>query len=288
MENLKELGLLSSETIALLNKANLNWNVKTEKLVTESGLETDSIAIVREDTNKILGIHKDGYHAVQNHEVLELLMSLSKMSGYELHRGGFMKDGALIYFQLKTTDLKIGTDLIKGYATGINSHNGTTSLGLGHSNVTISCMNTFHQAYKSLEHKIKHTKNMQSKIDVLAYQLEDVIKQEDLVYKKIHRLNEIEIDSKLKDLVLRTFLDVNKNDSLGELSTRKTNIMNDLVHNIEHQTKEKGQNLWGLFSGITRYTTHGIKGTEIENKLSGIYGKKDNLVFNLLTADMEF
>lgn len=288
MENLKELGLVSFETIQLLNKANLNWNVKSEKLVTESGLHTDSIAIVREDTNTILGIHKDGYHPVQNSELMETLMLLSEKSGYELHRGGFMKNGELVYAQLKTNDLKIGTDLVKGYATAINSHNGTKSFALGNSNVTISCMNTLHMAFKQLEFKIKHTKNMQSKIDLLTYQLENVIKQEELVFKKIHRLNEIEIDSKLRDLVLRTFLDVNKNDSLGELSTRKTNIMNDLVHNVEHQTKEKGENLWGLLSGVTRYTTHGIKGTEIENKLSGIYGKKDNLVFDLLTADMEF
>lgn len=288
MENLKELGLVSFETIQLLNKANLNWNVKTEKLVTESGLETDSIAIVREDTNKILGIHKDGYHAVQNSELMELIMSLSKLSGYELHRGGSFREGKNVYVQLKTNDLKIDTDLIKGYATAINSHDGSKSFAIGSSSCTISCMNTYHQAFKQLEFKIKHTKNMQTKIDLLAYQLENVVKQEELVFKKIHRLNDIEIDSKLRDLVLRTFLDVNKNDSLGELSTRKINIMTDLNHNIDHQTKEKGQNLWGLFSGVTRYTTHGIKGTEIENKLSGIYGKKDNLVFDLLTADMEF
>lgn len=286
MENfMNELGLVSNDNIAILNKAKLNWNVRTEALVTVSGIATESVAIVREDTNEILGIHKDGYHAVQNSEVLDLMSKLSDLTGAKLHRGGAMKSGALVYFQLETNTLRIGTDLVQGYATGINSHNGSTSLGIGPSSVTISCMNTFYMAYRELAHKIKHTKNMQSKIDELAKQFDKVVEFEKDSFEKIRRLSEVHIDPKLKDLVMAQFLALDKQEKLGDLSTlstRKSNILSEVEQNILHQTAEKGQNLWGLFSGFTRYTTHGLKGSEIENKLTGNYGKKENKVFDLL------
>ncbi len=42
----------------------------------------------------------------------------------------------------------------------------------------------------------------------------------------------------------------------------------------------KGENLWGLFSGITHYTTHKLKGNADENKLFGIYGNREREVFS--------
>jgi hypothetical protein len=283
--NLSELGLVSTETINLLNKANLNWEVKAERLITVSGLETENIAIVRQDTRQILGVHKDSYVPVQNSEMYEMLQKLAGLTGHELHTGGEMKGGRLVYGQLKTNDLKLGQDIVKGYATAINSHDGTVSYGLGSSTTTISCMNTFHSAYKQVEFKIKHTKNMQSKIDLLAMQLESVVNQEKQTFETIKRLSEVEIDPKLKNLVLSRFLQLGKEERLSDLSTlstRKQNIMAEIEANIFHQTSDKGQNLWGLFSGFTRYTTHSVKGSEIENKLAGIYGKREMEVFAVL------
>lgn len=291
MENFaQELGLVSNENIAILNKAGLNWKVSTQPLITTSGLFTDSIAIVREDTQTILGVHKEGYHAVQNSEVLELMSKLSDLTGAKLHRGGSLKKGALIYFQLETNALKLGTDKVQGYATGVNSHNGTVSLGIGPSSITISCANTFYMAYKALEHKVKHTKNMSAKIDALALQFDKVVEFEKESFEKIKKLSEVQIDPKLRDLVMARFLELGKEERLGDLttlSTRKTNILSEINENIAHQTNDKGMNLWGLFSGFTRYTTHTVKGSEIENKLVGTYGKKENEVFNMLVETVK-
>lgn len=284
---LQKMGITTSNKAEILNKANLNWNVKTEKLVTESGLMTDNIAIVREDTNTILGIHKDGYNPVSNSELLDLVMGLAQTTQAELHKGGFLKNGEYPFFQLKTNDLKLGNDLIKGYATGINSFNGKLALGLGQSSVTISCMNTLHMAFRQLEFKVKHTKNMQAKIDLLAKQFDQVLKEEKQTFENIKRLSEIEIDPKLRELVLSRFLQLGKEEKIGDLSTlstRKTNQLGEIWANISHQTAEKGENLWGLLSGFTRYTTHAIKGNEMENKIIGNYGKREIDVYQTLVG----
>jgi hypothetical protein len=276
---------------SILKASKLDWTVRTEPLVTTSGIETNNIAVIRDDTNKILGVHKSGYQTIQNSKVLDILFELSQKSGLVLHRGGQMKGGELTYLQLKSDDLTLGNDKIVGFITGLNSHNGSISLGFGNANTTISCMNTLYMAYRELSHKIKHTINMDIKIDSLLFQLDKVLAEEQTIFKKIVRMNEIQLDQATKDLVLSAVLGLSKNEKLGDLdtlSTRKKNILFDLNTNIIHQTAEKGENLWGLLSGITRYTTHGVTGEKTENKMIGSYGKKDQLAFELLTSKMEF
>jgi hypothetical protein len=48
------------------------------------------------------------------------------------------------------------------------------------------------------------------------------------------------------------------------------------------EVQDKGGNLWGLFSGITKYTTHQLKGDSNENKLFGVYGRREREVFTEL------
>jgi hypothetical protein len=45
-------------------------------------------------------------------------------------------------------------------------------------------------------------------------------------------------------------------DVLKEKSTRSINLMDKLYNHIEREMDSKGQNLWGLHSGVTSYTTH--------------------------------
>ena len=66
---------------------------------------------------------------------------------------------------------------------------------------------------------------------------------------------------------------------LSSLSTRKKNILSDLEVNIMGEVQDKGSNIWGLFSGITKYTTHQLKGDSNENKLFGVYGRREREVF---------
>jgi hypothetical protein len=82
-------------------------------------------------------------------------------------------------------------------------------------------------------------------------------------------------------------LDLNKEERLADittLSTRKKNILSDLEVNIMGEIQDKGGNLWGLFSGITKYTTHGLKGDSNENKLFGVYGRREREVFGEIGA----
>jgi phage/plasmid-like protein (TIGR03299 family) len=267
----------------ILQQANLNWSVKAERLITaESNLETESVAIVRSDNNAILGVHGDGYHPLQNLEMMEILDRISGKMGLPLHKGGYFGKGEKVYIQLKTQDLTLGRDQVKGYLTCVNSFDGSTSLAFGHSNLTISCQNTFFANYREMANKVRHTQRMHERIDIICMQIEDVLRAEQKIFQNISRMTEIQIDQKVRDMVLSKMLNLEREERLADLSTlstRKKNILSDLEVNIAGEVQDKGGNLWGLFSGITKYTTHNLKGDANENKLFGVYGRREREVF---------
>ena len=271
----------------ILKQANLDWSVKAERLVTaESNIETKSVAIVRQDNNAILGVHGDGYHPLQNSEMMEILDRISGKMGLPLHKGGYFGQGEKVYIQLKTQDLNVGTDKVKGYLTCVNSFDGSTSLAFGHSNLTISCQNTFFANYREMANKVRHTQRMHERIDIICMQIEDVLRAEQKIFQTITRMSEVQIHQKVRDMVLERILNLDKEERLADLSTlstRKKNILSDLEVNIAGEVQDKGGNLWGLFSGITKYTTHGLKGDSNENKLFGVYGRREREVFTELS-----
>ncbi len=268
---------------SILEQANLNWSVKAERLITaESNLETESVAIVRQDNNAILGVHGDDYHPLQNSEMMEILDRISGKMGLPLHKGGYFGQGQKVYIQLKTQDLSLGRDQVKGYLTCVNSFDGSTSLAFGHSNLTISCQNTFFANYREMANKVRHTQRMHERIDIICMQIEDVLRAEQKIFQSIGRMTEVKIDQKVRDMVLGMMLNLDKEERLADLSTlstRKKNILSDLEVNIAGEVQDKGGNLWGLFSGITKYTTHSLKGDSNENKLFGVYGRREREVF---------
>jgi hypothetical protein len=274
---------------SILEKANLNWNVRTERLVTaESNIITDNSAIIREDKNVILGVHSSSYVALQNSEMMDILDRISGKMGLPLHKGGYFGNGEKVYIQLKTEDMRLGNDQIKGYLTCVNSFDGSTSLAFGHSNLTISCQNTFFANYREMANKVRHTMNMHMRIDLLCTQIEGVLQAEQKIFKQITRMSEVKIDQKVRDLVMTKMLNLQGEERLADLttlSTQKRNLLSALEVSVNGEIlggdghTPKGDNLWGLFSGITHYTTHNLKGDANENKLFGRFGNREREVF---------
>jgi hypothetical protein len=270
----------------LLNQTGLNWKVRTEGIQTESGIELPNIALVREDNNAVLGVHSNGYVPYQNDQLLELLDRVSNQTGLPIHKGGMFGDGAKVFIQLKSNNLTLGTDRVEGFVTGINSFDGSTSLGFGPSNVTISCQNKFWGAYRSLNAKVRHTKNMIVKIDDICRDIEGVLQEEKIMFDNIVKLSETRFDDLIKDRVTKTLFNIPREVNLTDtdaVSTVTQNKLSRFYIDLNGELQEKGDNLWGLFSGITKYTTHSIsKGDNTENKMFGTYGNREREIFGKL------
>lgn len=274
--------------IEILNEANLNWNVKSDKVITESGIALDGYtALVREDTNVPLSVRSESYYPYQNYELVELLDRVSGLTGLSIHKGGFFGEGQKVFIQLKSNNLRVGNDRVEGYLTGINSFDGTTSLAFGPSNITISCQNKFFAAFREMQSKVRHTKNMVVKIDEICRRLEGVLDEEKIVFDNILKLSETRFDDIIKDKVTRELFGINKDVDLKDMDAISGVTRNKLSRfyvDLNGELQGKGDNLWGLFSGITKYTTHSLsKNDNTEAKMFGVYGKRELSIFNKLT-----
>jgi phage/plasmid-like protein (TIGR03299 family) len=276
-----------NRTQEVLDQVGLNWTVREETITTESGIIVPkSKAIVREDTNTVLSVHGEGYFPYQNHQMVELLDKVSQQVGLPIHKGGYFGNGEKVYLQLKSNDLKLGNDRVEGFITGVNSFDGTTSLAFGPSNITISCQNTFFAAFRNLNAKVRHTKNMEMRIDDICRGLEGVLEEEKIMFEDIKKLSETKMTKKQEDWVTRTLFNIMKDVDMNDeksVSTVTRNRLSRFYIDLNGELKEKGDNLWGLFSGVTKYTTHSLsKGDNSENKMFGTYGQREREIFKEL------
>jgi phage/plasmid-like protein (TIGR03299 family) len=280
----------SLSAFMLLEKAGLNWTANKEILQTSSGIITDSVAIVREDTQKILGVHKDSYEVFQNKQMAELLFELSQKADLPIHNAGLLGGGSKVFIQLKTDDLNLSYgDKVKGYLTAVNSFDGSTSLAFGHSTTTISCQNTFFGAYKGLGSKIKHTKSMIIKVDDLLRSAEKVRAEEKANFETIKKLSEVPMTDNWVDEVLKGLFAVSLEDvktNAETISTRNKNNIMRFRDALAQETAYKGKTMWGLFSGVTKYSTHMIGDNKEDTKMFGSIAQKERRIFEQFASSV--
>lgn len=258
----------------MLIKTGLNWNVRTEGVQTSSGIVIpDRIALVREDTERVLGIHTEAYVPYQNDELLELLFKISQQSGLSIHTGGTFKGGEKVWFQLKSNDYNIGHDKIESYISGFNSFDGRTSLAFGNSSVTVSCQNTFWRGYHQVDTKLRHSSTMKPRIEEILRKLDLLMIEEKEGIHEIERLGNVKLSPEVREMITRYVFQLGKEERLDEISTNKKNKLERFNLSVDNEIFGKGSNLWGMFSGITRYTTHDMKkGDNSESKMFGRTG----------------
>jgi phage/plasmid-like protein (TIGR03299 family) len=278
---------MSERINEVLNQTGLNWTVREEMVTTESGIIVPKTkAIIRDDNNAVLSVHGEGYQPFQNHQMIDLLDKVSQQIGLPIHKGGHFGEGEKVYLQLKSNDLKLGNDRIEGYITGVNSFDGSTSLAFGPSNITISCQNTFFAAFRNLNTKVRHTKNMQMKIDDICRGLEAVLHEESEMFADIKKLSETRFSDETEEWVTKLLFNIAREVDLDDedgVSSVTRNRLTRFYVDLNGELKQKGDNLWGLFSGITKYTTHSLsKEDNTENKMFGTYGNRERAIFKEL------
>ena len=248
----------------MLDKYGLNWRVSKQPLYLPNGNETEYFAIQRDDTKSIFATCKKEYTIFQNSELAEMLIRISEKTGYELHNGGTFDKGGKVYVQVKSpniiTDLGANRDTVKGYFTGINSHDTTGSLRWGTANVTISCMNTFMAAMKQLKNKLRHNSLIHDRVEAAIAEIKVVKEFERSLFDTFIKLSEIpltrEIGAKVVQEITGVDVLMDRTKAQDKYSTQAINKSTLLLNSISQETKQKGQTLWGLLSGVTHYTTH--------------------------------
>lgn len=280
----------------LLHKFNLNWSVEklplnfnVPSVISPNDLKSvDSgfYGVVRTDNNDCFGAFTDQYETFQNSELAELVLKVADVIGKPISRGIEFKGGRKVMLQVDLDPVKVGDDTITRKATALNSHDGSSSLRWGTTGTTLSCANQFSAISKELENGVRHTKNMRDAIERSLRIIEGMEKADKTLFEVFSRMTDFKVTQKQVNETINmiTGVDVTMGESSArdKYSTRKLNQTQDLVQSVVKEMSYKGQTLWGLFSGVTHYTTHkgGSERTREESKYVGGLQRLDQKVFN--------
>lgn len=282
----------ADQVATLLDRFGLRWKVEKAPLILPTGEDTGFFGVVREDNRKTFATCKEGYVPYQNSELAELLVRISQKTGYEIHSGGMFNGGGKVYLQLNTgNEIKgIGANgtTVKGYVTGINSHDGTTSLKWGAVNFTVCCRNTFAAAGKALQNSARHTTSIHNRVEESIMQIKGVNMLERSIFDKFIKLADVPATKDGIARVVRSVTDVDititQAAAKDKYSTYQLNRSGELLTSISKEINQKGQTMWGLFSGVTHYTSHVLPtpkrdNARLESKYTGSAFTIDNQAF---------
>jgi len=249
------------EVTDLLERFGLNWDVAKVQLSSNPAftddfrvISTKSHGIFRKDTNSWLGTVSGRYHPAQNYQLAEGIMDGANIMGIDVNRGGLLDGGRKIYLQAELPQESIGNSNVKRHLTFLNSHDGSSSLSLGSSSTVVVCENTFFKAHTASDmERIRHSSNISDKLDEMVQKMFICINLDELVMDSFKKMATQKMNDTIYSSVIAKLLPTNNE---GEYSKNRVGAAEKLLTDcIDEDVAIHGDTLWGLFNGITRYTT---------------------------------
>jgi phage/plasmid-like protein (TIGR03299 family) len=280
MENVIEKNeQLLNHVLDIMNKYKLNWDVNKIPLFTneEGGsLPTNSFGIFRSDNNAWLSTQGKNYVPLQNFDLVSSVITAStNIKEFDLNavHAGQLSQGRKIYVQLPMEDEVIGNSKVNRWITALNSHDGSSCVAFGSQQTVVICQNTFYMAYKNLTH-VRHNMNAKDKLMAMATDLNNSLMEDQLLTEEFKRWVDMPVTSRQIEMVKNGIVALNE-DKEEKLSMRKQNQLIKIDRAIEQEFSLEGENLWGLFNGVTRYTNHTMSPnkTQVDIKESLMVGQ---------------
>lgn len=240
-----------------------------EGVQTVDNVKSDYFGLYNDKSGEILNTVKGSYVVSQNDELVELVLTgMNKFGELSVSKAGALDGGRKVFIQLAVDGMsKVGEDSIKRYVTIIDSNDGSTGLSVGIGDLTMSCQNQFFRFYRSGQAKWRHSANLVEKMATIPSLIELSLSESLRMIEIYNAFQSNKVSKDLANKMVKHILgfDRTMTSELIDKSTRSMNAMESLYNAIEIEMNQKGQNLWGLHSGVTRWTTHDKSAPKREN-----------------------
>lgn len=268
--------------IKTLTKNQLTMKEQVKQILVENGLDfriekapmfalntkgeqvpSPYFGLINSQSNEVINTVKEGYTVSQNDEIVELVLRGMESFGATLSvsKAGSLNGGRKVFIQLAIEGLgKVAQDVVKRFVTIIDSNDGSTGLSIGIGDLTMSCQNQFFKFYKKGDAKFRHTATLEQKLKTIPFLIETALSESLEQIKVYNTFASTEVSKNLADELVKYVLGYDRRitamDVMATKGTRAINIMDELYSHIDKEMAQKGENMWGLHSGVTSFTTH--------------------------------
>lgn len=254
-------------------------------------------AVVRCDTNGVLGEVTDNYHPFQNRDLFKFTNGLVGKDRSVYHTAGALGEGEKVWALLKLPQV---ADIVKGdpvgnYILAANAHDGTFRLRFKRTRIRVVCWNTFVQALsgEGAEYAVAHTARMEGKMNVEAARAVLGVAGRD--FAEFVDVSRHLASLKFTDRQQAAFVDklFPITDATPEADIRSIIDQQGMVHSLIQAGK--GNDLrgvrgtrWAALNGVVEYADYLMGGPKrrTENLLWGQGAKLKQQAYDLLVADL--
>jgi hypothetical protein len=253
-------------------KAKLNWDIRLEPVTVNNTFDTGKKAIIRNDNNQLLSIVGKHYEPFTNSQLMQFTNALTKSGEFELKGFDELNDGKIVMAFLKNTNpnLKINGCSNEEYMFVGNSFDGTKRFHIGTASNLLRCLNQWSATLKVFNKK--HTSYMDIN-DTIA---QDIIRnykaKKGIVYESFDGMESVRVDESVITRLIKEVHLMLATDSraIKQKDWTSSPSMITLRKSIDREMKDLGNNAFGLFNGVTWYTTHEMRTTDVvTSQISG-------------------
>ena len=211
--------------------------------------------IVNNATGDTLNVATKSYTPVKNERLIELAHKFTENTPFTLEGYATYGNGEKVMAYLKNTNPKpiVGNEGKNWLIIG-NSHDGSTAFFTGMTQYIYRCQNMFSEFHQ--QNRIRHTYGIQDELFILEQTHQLYYNHLTGCYEMYDRWADTRVNGKVEDQLINYVLKIPADTREDELSTRTKNNILKLRDSLETEVHQLGHNLWGLFNGVTHYTTH--------------------------------
>lgn len=267
------MSAIKEQVNQILVNNNLDFRIEKQPMYVINSnneqIQSPYFGLLNTKTNEVIHSVKGSYCVSQTDEVVEMILKGIEPFGGQLNvsKAGSLNGGRKVYIQLEIEgDAKVGDDTIKKYITILDSNDGSATLSIGIGDLTMSCQNQFYRFYKNSDAKFMHSSSLSEKIKTIPSLLKIALSESMQQIQIYNKFVSTPVSKELANKLVKYVIGFDKtNVNINEHSMRSINAMNSLYSHIDKEMAQKGNNVWGLHSGITSWTTHDKSAPKREN-----------------------
>lgn len=259
-----------------IKMAKLDWKVKQYQVKANGIVLPGYYANIRTDANIPLGVVKERYKIVQNNEAFDFVDDIVKSDEVECRyeTAGSLWNGKRIFLLVKLPNQNLLGDDVENYLFFTNSHDGTSSLMAGITNVRVVCNNTLQLAMKESKRvwRCRHTLNIKDKQLQAKESLGFAVKYLDDMGKVAEELVAKKID---EEKFFRELFATKKLATMNEKNREEVVTRMHLIYNEKDDLQNFKGTAWGMYNAIADYCSNTVPlrqtKTYAENKLADFF-----------------
>lgn len=256
--------------------AKLDWKIEQVPVMANGQVIPNYFANIRNDINMPLGIVKGRYKVVQNTEAFDFVDGIIENKDVECRyeTAGSLFNGKKIFLLVRLPNKELLGDEVENYLFFTNSHDGSSALTAGITNVRVVCNNTLQMALKGAQRTwyCRHTESIINKKQQAQEALGLAIKYIDTMEEAAEKMYQQKVNEE------KFFRKLFEADYIKGQCEKNKELIIERIHTIYNE-KDGLQNFkgnaWGMYNAVADYVSNALPfrqtSTYKENKMNQFF-----------------